>query len=44
MFVLYETSKVLEGQNSMGRTIVLGVVAVFLAGFLIYSLITANRD
>ena len=44
MFVLHETSKALEGQNSMGSTIVLGAIAVFLAGFLIYSLITANRD
>ena len=44
MFVLHEASKALEGQNSMGRTVVLGAVAVFLAGFLIYSLITAYRD
>lgn len=44
MFVLYETSKALEGQNNLGRTIVLGAVAVFLVGFLIYSLITAYRD
>ena len=43
MFVLHEASKALEGQNSMGHTIVLGVIAVFLVGFLIYSLITANR-
>ena len=44
MFVLHETSKALEGQNSMGYTIIMGIIAVFLAGFLIYSLITANRD
>ena len=44
MFVLHETSKVLEGQNSMGYTIVMGIIAVFLVGFLIYSLITAYKD
>lgn len=44
MFVLHETAKVLEGQNSMEYTIVMSVIAVFLVGFLIYSLITANRD
>lgn len=44
MFVLHETSKALKGQSSMASTIVLGAIAVFLAGFLIYSLITANRD
>lgn len=44
MFVLHETSRALEGQNGMGYTIVLSVIAVFLAGFLIYSLITAYRD
>ena len=44
MFVLYEASKALEGQNDVGYTIVLGVIAVFLVGFLIYSLITAYRD
>ena len=44
MFVLHETSKALKDQNGMEYTIVLGIIAVFLVGFLIYSLITAYRD